>query len=262
MTHQMKLWNNSFQAIKKGTKRVELRLNDEKRKEMNKGDLITFTNTFTKQTMTCAILGKYEYPSFEELYQNYQPAEMGYEVDEVANPSDMLEYYTKEDILKYGVVAIIICPLENLTAGMLVDHEICPTCFDKANNHCLYGDDQDKMIVANDKYECFLVGNPRAQGHMLISSSKHFKNMMEIPNDLCKEIFIFAKRAMKAIKEVYRCESVYLCTMCDGPMNHFHLQLIPRYASEKRGSANFTKPRKDYTYQFEKVNKLRKLLND
>lgn len=38
---------------------------------------------------------------------------------------------------------------------------------------------------------------------------------------------------MNIIKNVYKSESVYLYTVCDGPMNHFHLQLIPRYSYEK-----------------------------
>lgn len=36
------------------------------------------------------------------------------------------------------------------------------------------------------------------------------------------------------VKKIYDAESVYLCTMCDGPMNHFHIQLIPRYSFEQR----------------------------
>ena len=59
------------------------------------------------------------------------------------------------------------------------------------------------------------------------------------------------------MKELYGCESVYLCTMCDGPMNHFHIQLIPRYADEKRGSGNFVKPREAYVHEEETVRKLR-----
>ena len=62
---------------------------------------------------------------------------------------------------------------------------------------------------------------------------------------------------MNILKEVYGSESVYLCTMCDGPMNHFHIQLIPRYDYEKRGSKNFVKPRQEYVYDEEKVNVLR-----
>ena len=60
--------------------------------------------------------------------------------------------------------------------------------------------------------------------------------------------------------EVYGAESVYLCTMCDGPINHFHIQLIPRYSFEKRGSSNFDKPRLQYKEDLSKVNEIRKLL--
>lgn len=128
----------------------------------------------------------------------------------------------------------------------IVDSGICPTCFDKENNHILYGDNKDKMIFENDKFECFLVGNPRAEGHASISTKKHYKDMMEIDDDICKEIFVLAKKLMNLLKKVYNAESIYLCTMCDGPMNHFHVQLIPRYSFEKRGSKNFIKPRFEY----------------
>lgn len=60
--------------------------------------------------------------------------------------------------------------------------------------------------------------------------------------------------------EVYCAESVYLCTMCDGSMNHFHIQSIPRYSFEKRGSSNFVKPRLPYNEDLSKINEIRKLL--
>ena len=66
---------------------------------------------------------------------------------------------------------------------------------------------------------------------------------------------------MNVLKEVYGAESVYLCTMCDGPMNHFHVQLIPRYSFEKRGSKNFVKPRFEYKEDVEKIKELRDKLN-
>ena len=48
----------------------------------------------------------------------------------------------------------------------IVDSGICPTCFDKQNNNILYGNNKNKMIFENDKFECFFVGNPRADGHV------------------------------------------------------------------------------------------------
>lgn len=142
----------------------------------------------------------------------------------------------------------------------VVDAGICPTCFDKENNHILYGDNTDKMLYEDDDFECFLVGNPRSNGHTAISTKKHFKDMMEIDDETCKKIFVLAKKVMNVLKKVYESESVYLCTMCDGPMNHFHVQLIPRYKNEKRGSKNFVKPRFEYVEDKEKIEAIRNML--
>lgn len=146
------------------------------------------------------------------------------------------------------------------TPAMLTDSGICPTCYNREHDNVLYGDCSDKMLFENELFECMLAGNPRAPGHTLIISKAHYKDMMEIPDDLCREVYVFAKKAMNALKRVYGSESVYLCTMCDGPMNHFHVQLIPRYGYEKRGSRNFVKERQLYVEDPEKLNQLRDLL--
>ena len=168
-----------------------------------------------------------------------------------------------EDLKKYSKEELIKLIKENkITFVDFTDSGICPTCFDKNNNHVLYGDNTDKMIYENDKFECFLVGNPRSEGHVAISTKKHFKDMMEIDDETCKEIFLISKKLLNIIKKIYNSESVYLCTMCDGPMNHFHVQLIPRYSFEKRGSKNFVKPRFEYKEDKEKLQKLRELIKD
>ena len=85
---------------------------------------------------------------------------------------------------------------------------------------------------------------------------------MEVDEETCKKIFALARKVMILLKEVYGSESVYLCTMCDGPMNHFHIQLIPRYDFEKRGSKNFVKPRFEYKEDTEKLDVLRARLKN
>ena len=158
----------------------------------------------------------------------------------------------------------IIKLIENkeINVGDIVDNGICPTCFDKANNHVLYGENEDKMLYEDEDFECFLVGKPRANGHVAISTKVHYKDMMDISDEICIKIFLLAKKVMNIIKEVYVSESVYLCTMCDGPMNHFHIQLIPRYSFEKRGSKNFVKPRFEYIEDKEKIASVRKKISD
>ena len=152
--------------------------------------------------------------------------------------------------------------MDRLKPAELVDMGICPTCYDREHGHSLYGDPAERMLYENEKFECMLIGNPRAPGHTIISTKEHYKDMMELPDALCKEIYSFARRTMQAIKEVYGAESVYLCTMCDGPMNHFHVQMIPRYAYERRGSRNFVKERIDYVVDRAKLLRLRQLLNE
>ena len=141
-----------------------------------------------------------------------------------------------------------------------IDSGICPTCFNRRNNEILYGDNSDKIIYEDELFECFLVGNPRAIGHTAISTKVHYKDMSEVDSETNMKIMDLARRLMIVLKNVYGPESVYLCTMCDGPMNHFHVQLIPRYSYEKRGSRNFVKPRKEYVHDEKKVKSLRKFI--
>ena len=150
--------------------------------------------------------------------------------------------------------------MNRLSAGELVDLGICPTCYDRAHDRCIFGDPQQRILYKNDRFECLLISNPRAPGHAIITTKQHYKDMMELPDDLCREIFTFAKDVMCALKEVYSAECVYLCTMCDGPMNHFHVQMIPRYAHERRGSQNFIKERQNYLHDTDKIMRLRAIL--
>ncbi|HIS60575.1 MAG TPA: HIT domain-containing protein [Candidatus Faecousia faecipullorum] len=152
--------------------------------------------------------------------------------------------------------------LLKLSPGELVDMGICPTCFNRENGGALYGDLSDKLLYEDEDIECFFVGNPRADGHMCICTMEHYHDMSEAPDCINEKIIRFAKRFMQILCEVYGCERVYLCTMCDGPNNHYHIQLIPRYAYEKRGSKNFVKPRKAYEFDKEKVDAVRRLIND
>lgn len=106
MLHKMKLWNDSFESIKYGSKTIEMRLFDEKRSIINIGDEIEFTNVSNGETLSCRVLNLYKYENFEELYKNHDKVSIGYTEDEIANPSDMLMYYPKEQTEKYGVLAI------------------------------------------------------------------------------------------------------------------------------------------------------------
>lgn len=147
-----------------------------------------------------------------------------------------------------------------LSPGELTDMGICPTCLNRATNKALYGDDKLLKTYEDEDIECLFVPNPRAKGHMMISTKKHYHDLSEAPDKVNEKIIRFVKMYMIIIKQVFGCERVYLCTMSDGPMNHYHVQLIPRYKEEKRGSENFVKPRQKYEFDEDKFNKVCKLI--
>ena len=108
MKHEMKLNNEPFECIKNGTKTIELRLNDDKRKLLTVGDYIEFTNRATNEKLLVEVIDLFKYNSFEELYKHFNKIEMGYSINEEANPKDMENYYSKEEQEKYGVLGIKI----------------------------------------------------------------------------------------------------------------------------------------------------------
>ena len=108
MNHRMNLWNNSFLAIQSGSKTVEMRLNDEKRRLLCVGDTITFINVDTQKELTVKVINTVAYKDFFELYKNYNKIQIGYSFDEVKDPADMYNYYSIDEIDKYGVLAIEI----------------------------------------------------------------------------------------------------------------------------------------------------------
>lgn len=108
MIYEMNLHDEPFNAIKRNQKVIEMRLNDERRKNLKVNDLIIFSNNLTNEKLEVIILDIKKYHDFYELYSNYKKEELGYLKNEIADPKDMYKYYSKEQILKYGVLAIKI----------------------------------------------------------------------------------------------------------------------------------------------------------
>ena len=108
MIHEMRLNNEPFNKIKEGTKTVELRLLDEKRKALRVGDKIIFTNRANNEKIDVLVTNLFKADSFEPIYEKYSKVAMGYNEEDEARPEDMEEYYSKEEIKKYGCIAIEI----------------------------------------------------------------------------------------------------------------------------------------------------------
>lgn len=111
MQHIMRLNPSPFAMIENREKTIELRLNDEKRRKLNRKDLITFVNTEDSiKTITAEVIDIYKYKSFKELYAVLPLLKCGYTKEDVktASPEDMLAYYSAKQQEKYGVLGIEI----------------------------------------------------------------------------------------------------------------------------------------------------------
>lgn len=106
MTHMMNLQHEPFVKIKNGTKTIEMRLYDEKRSRIKVGDFIVFTDIDSGETIECSVTKLFIYSTFEELYFHHDQRLLGYRCDEEAKPSDMLRYYSADEIKRFGVVGI------------------------------------------------------------------------------------------------------------------------------------------------------------
>ncbi len=107
MLHQMKLRTLPFEKIKNGSKTIELRLNDEKRQNVQIGDFIEFSCLDEpKQKMQARVTALHHFSSFAELYAALPKKKLGYTPAETPNPDHMDEYYPREKQEQYGVLGI------------------------------------------------------------------------------------------------------------------------------------------------------------
>ena len=112
MIHHMHLNHEPFEKIKTGVKTIELRLNDEKRRQIRVGDRILFDHcSDPSDTLETEVTALHPFEDFRALYASLPLEKCGYATaEEVQNarPEDMLAYYSMEQQQAYGVLGIEI----------------------------------------------------------------------------------------------------------------------------------------------------------
>lgn len=107
MMHQMKLQQSPFTKIKNGSKTIELRLNDEKRRQVKVGDFIEFSLLGNpKEKIQTRVTALHRFDTFRELYSAFPKEKIGYDPSETPDPNHMDEYYPREKQEQYGVLGI------------------------------------------------------------------------------------------------------------------------------------------------------------
>ena len=105
MLHKMKLKESPFERIKDGSKTVEFRLYDEKRKNIKIGDQIEFSKLpELEEKILVDVLDLYRDESFENLFRKLIDDE-----EEIKRKTEsMRQFYSSEEEKEYGVVGIKI----------------------------------------------------------------------------------------------------------------------------------------------------------
>ena len=105
MIHYMKLRNDPFERIKNGSKKIEIRLYDEKRKLVKVKDEIEFTNLENNEKIKVRVIKIHKFKTFKELFDYFDNSYFGSSSHDY---NIMYDYYSKEEEKNYGVVGIEI----------------------------------------------------------------------------------------------------------------------------------------------------------
>lgn len=127
--HKMKLDPHPFESMLKGEKVFELRLYDDKRKEISVNDRIVFKKLQEPaEILTVVVKSLHIFPDFESMYNFIPLDKMGYSKSTIKTASykDMYQYYTKEEEEKNGCVAIGVQLVQGETYNEITDRTSDP----------------------------------------------------------------------------------------------------------------------------------------
>jgi histidine triad (HIT) family protein len=117
---------------------------------------------------------------------------------------------------------------------------ICYACHDLQTGELFH----DQHVVYEDgDLRVALELFPRMRGHTIVLFKPHREDISELAEEEAARVFACCVLLTRAIKEGLGADKVYLNTMCDGGINHFHVQLFPRYPDDPIGSERFVAPR-------------------
>lgn len=110
MEHEIKLQPEYFNFILNGTKRIEIRLNDEKRQQIKIGDTIKFLKEpELNENFNAKVTGLLRYNSFDDMFKDFEIEILSDKSMTKEQLKNVLEqFYTKEKQEQYGVLGIRI----------------------------------------------------------------------------------------------------------------------------------------------------------
>ena len=105
-------------------------------------------------------------------------------------------------------------------------------------NGCIFckitkGEIPSYTIYEDDKMKAFLDVNPVSNGHVLLIAKTHYKNFLDTPDELIKDMYhIIKTKIYPLLEEKLKITGLSICQI-GKDVNHYHIHLIPQYENEK-----------------------------
>ena len=105
-------------------------------------------------------------------------------------------------------------------------------------NDCIFckitkGEIPSYTIYEDDKMKAFLDVNPVSNGHVLLIPKTHYKNFLDTPDELIKEMYhIIKTKIYPLLEEKLKITGLSICQI-GKDVNHYHIHLIPQYEDEE-----------------------------
>ena len=110
------------------------------------------------------------------------------------------------------------------------------------DSNCIFckiiaGEIPSRTIYEDDEFKVFLDVSPASKGHALLVPKEHYENLYVIDEEVAARAMKLAKKIGAHMTETLGCEGFNLLQnnneVAGQTVFHFHMHLIPRYASAK-----------------------------
>lgn len=95
------------------------------------------------------------------------------------------------------------------------------------------GEIPSATVYEDAKYRVILDLSPANKGHALILPKTHYRNLFEMDDEACAEVFTLAKKIAVGAKRALNCDGLNIIqnneAIAGQSVFHFHMHVIPRF---------------------------------
>ena len=124
------------------------------------------------------------------------------------------------------------------------------------DSNCIFckiiaGEIPSRTLYEDEEFKVILDISPASKGHALLVTKEHYADLFHIDEEVAARAMKLAKKVAAHMKEVLGCEGFNLLQnnseVGGQTIFHFHMHLIPRYASEENNDQILKCPQKTFS---------------